>query len=76
MTTTTTVSELELGDRLLLPESPRHDQKPVEITHLQSLPRSGRIRIWVRSIYQQRMMFSSWNLGAFYPTDSIERIDD
>lgn len=71
---TTTVGELVVGDRLILPESPRHDLRPVEITRLQSLPRSGRIRIWVLSVHQQRSMYSSWNYGAFDPSHAIERL--
>lgn len=71
---TTTVGELSVGDRLILPESPRHDLRPVEITRLQPLPRSGRIRIWVLSVHQQRSMYSSWNYGAFDPSHSIERL--
>jgi hypothetical protein len=71
---TTTVGALQVGDRLILPESPRNDLRPVEITRLQPLPRSGRIRIWVISIHQQRSMLSAWNYGAFDPSHEIEQL--
>lgn len=73
---TTTVGALSVGDRLILPESPHHDLRPVEIIRLQPLPRSGRIRIWVRSVYQQKSMYSQWNYGAFDPSHEIERLEE
>ena len=70
-----TVAELHIADLLLLPGAPSHEPITVEVTRLQALPRSGRIRVWVRSTHRQRTVLSPWNYGAFEPTAPIQRME-
>lgn len=39
---------------------------------LQPLPRSGRIRVWVKGNHQQSSRVSEANFGQFHPTDTVE----
>ena len=73
--TTTTVGELQIGDKLLLPETPRRDPITVEVAILRPT-RSGRVHVWVRSTHQQRTLLSPWRYGTFPATAPIERVED
>lgn len=69
----TTVGQLEVGDLLILPESPADDPQTIKIATLQT-HRSGRISVWIAHTSGSTGR-TSWRLGTYQPTTPVVKVE-
>jgi len=75
-TQTVPVSALVLGDTILTQKPGTKPDRQAHVTRIETLHRSGRIRVYVRSIHHQSSMLSDWPFGTFNPTETVQRVTD